>query len=152
MALPAYDTLEIARELEEDYDFNKEQSEGIAKLIHRHLVANVATKEDTAQLRKDVSSEIAQLRKDVSSEIAQLRKDVSSEIAQLRKDLEGKLRNLEEKTDARMDALEIKFDAKFEVLEQKIEILEVKLTRRIGGMIAIGFGLMAALQAAFAYI
>ena len=42
MGEPAFDTLNIAKELERDFGFEQKQAEGAAVMIHRHLVGNVA--------------------------------------------------------------------------------------------------------------
>ena len=52
MAEPAFDTLAIARELERDYGFEAKQAEGAATMIHRHLVGNVATKDDVKHMKE----------------------------------------------------------------------------------------------------
>ena len=54
MGEPAFDTLNIAKELERDFGFEQKQAEGAAVMIHRHLVGNVATKDDIADVRKDM--------------------------------------------------------------------------------------------------
>ena len=54
MAEPAFDTLKIARELEHDYGFDAKQAEGAATMLHRHLVGNVATKDDIKGLEDKI--------------------------------------------------------------------------------------------------
>ena len=54
MGQPAFDTLNIAKELERDFGFEQKQAEGAAVMIHRHLVGNVATKDDIKDVRKDI--------------------------------------------------------------------------------------------------
>ncbi len=70
LAVHAYDTLSIARNLEQDYAFDKRQAEGIARTIHEHLVANVATKDDleklAAELRGEIRTEAAGLRTEMA--------------------------------------------------------------------------------------
>ncbi|HGJ5854278.1 hypothetical protein, partial [Arsenophonus nasoniae] len=74
----------------------KEQAKAISIAVRKsHEVADVATKQDIAEVnrniadvRKDLSAEIADVRKDLSAEIADVRKDLSAEIADVRKDME----------------------------------------------------------------
>jgi len=119
-AVHAYDTLSIARSLERDYEFDKKQAEGIARTIHEHLVANVATKDDLEKLSVELNGKIIELR----GEIVALSGRIDS--------LEGRIDNLEGRIDN---------------LEGKIDSLGKALTFRMGAMIAAGIGLLAALQA-----
>ncbi len=56
MSQPAYDTLAIAKELEHDFDFQPKQAEGTARVIHRHLVGDVATNEDIESVKENIAS------------------------------------------------------------------------------------------------
>ncbi len=67
LAMHAYDTLSIARNLEQDYEFDKKQAEGIARAIHEHLVANVATKDDLGKLSIELNGRIDNLEGKIDS-------------------------------------------------------------------------------------
>ena len=73
-AVHAYDTLSIARKLQKDYAFNEKQAEGIARTIHQHLAPNVATKDDLAELR----GEISELRAEMRSEFAKIHNKIDN--------------------------------------------------------------------------
>ncbi len=88
LAMHAYDTLSIARNLEQDYEFDKKQAEGIARAIHEHLVANVATKDDLGKLSIELNGRIDNLEGKIDN-------------------LEGRINNLE----GRIDNLEGKIDS-----------------------------------------
>jgi len=98
-AVHAYDTLSIARSLERDYEFDKKQAEGIARTIHEHLVANVATKDDLEKLSVELNGKIIELR----GEIVALSGRIDS--------LEGRIDNLEGKIDSLGKALTFRMGA-----------------------------------------
>ena len=55
MAKAAFDTLNMARSLERDYDMPAKQAEGVATLVYSQLSGNVATKEDIARVQEDIA-------------------------------------------------------------------------------------------------
>ncbi len=120
LAVQAYDTLSIARNLEHDYAFEKQQAEGIARTIHEHLVSNVATKDDLEKLRVELRGEMAELR----GEMAELRGEMA--------ELHGEMAKLH----GAIGAIDNRFDN-----------LEKTLTIRTGAMIVAAVGAFAALQA-----
>ncbi len=121
LAVQAYDTLSIARNLEQDYAFEKQQAEGIARTIHEHLVSNVATKEDLKNLG-------AELRSEMQAENTKLRSELRSEISELRSDV----------NEIRVEMTNI---------NSRIDNLAKTLTIRTGAMIVAAVGAMSALQA-----
>jgi len=123
-AVHAYDTLSIARSLERDYEFDKKQAEGIARTIHEHLVANVATKDDLEHLRIELTGKIAEVHSELDGKIAEVR----VEIAEVRGEI-------------------VALNGRIDRLEGRIDNLGKALTFRMGAMIATGIGLLAALQA-----
>ena len=83
MGEPAFDTLNIAKELERDFGFEQKQAEGAAVMIHRHLVGNVATKEDIAALDKKLSGEITRVEEKLSGEIKLMGRDMTIRLGAL---------------------------------------------------------------------
>ncbi|MYD78634.1 MAG: hypothetical protein F4239_07030 [Gammaproteobacteria bacterium] len=79
LTVQAYDTLSIARNLENNYEFDKKQAEGIARTIHEHLVSNVATREDLEKLGIELRGEMAELR----GEMAELRGELRGEMVKV---------------------------------------------------------------------
>ncbi len=124
LAVHAYDTLSIARGLERDYAFGKKQAEGIARTIHEHLVANVATKDDLEHLRIELTGKIAEVHSELDGKIAEVR----VELAEVRGEI-------------------VALNGRIDRLEGRIDNLGKALTFRMGAMIATGIGLLAALQA-----
>ena len=107
MAEPAFDTLTIAKELERDYGFDARQAEGAATMIHRHLVGNVATRNDLMVMREALDADFEKI--DRRFETVEKRLE----------DLEGKIDGLATKDE-------------LSVLEERIAM---KMTIRLGGLI-----------------
>ena len=124
LAAHAYDTLSIARSLERDYAFGEKQAEGIARTIHEHLVANVATKDDLENLRVELIGRIVEL---------------DGKIGAVRSELDGRLVQVHREI--------VALNGRVDRLEDRIDNLGKALTFRMGAMIATGIGLLAALQA-----
>jgi len=103
MGQVAFDTQEFVETLE-NAGLPKEQARAISIAVRQsHEVADVATKTDIAEVkrdledvRKNLSAEIAEVRKDmahrfekVEAQIVDSRKDTAAQIALLRKDVES---------------------------------------------------------------
>ncbi len=167
LAAHAYDTLSIARSLERDYAFGEKQAEGIARTIHEHLVANVATKDDLENLRVELNGEIAALSgriDNLDGKIDAVRVELIGRIVELdgkidavRVELIGRIVELDGKIDAVRSELDgrivqvhreiVALNGRVDRLEDRIDNLGKALTFRMGAMIATGIGLLAALQA-----
>ena len=132
MGEPAFDTLNIAKELERDFGFEQKQAEGAAMMIHRHLVGNVATKEDLAQTGQKLSGEIKDVRKDIqhvdeklSGEIKDVRKDIqhvdeklSGEITRVEEKLSGEIKLMGRDMTIRLGAVIVGVIVVFEALNR----------------------------------
>ena len=81
MAEAAFDTLNMARSLERDYDMPAKQAEGVATLVYSQLSGNVATKEDIARVQED----IARLEQKTATKVDLA--EVRTEIAQVRTEI-----------------------------------------------------------------
>ena len=89
-----FDKLAYVRRLEHDGNFNRSQAEALSEALHDAVRESVATKQDVAEFRAEVATELAALRQDITQqskdlrqEIAQQGKDLRQEIAQQSKDL-----------------------------------------------------------------
>ncbi|WP_291969639.1 hypothetical protein [Candidatus Symbiopectobacterium sp.] len=95
MGQVAFDTLQASEELQ-TAGLTSEQAKAISLVLRKsHEVADVATKRDLEDVRKDLTIQITDVRKDMDArfekteaQIADVRKDLSAEIALLRKDVE----------------------------------------------------------------
>lgn len=107
MGQVVFDTQEFVETLEKE-GLPRNQAKAISLVVRKsHEVADLATKRDLEDVRKDLSAEIAEVnrniadvRKDLSAEmnlrfertdaqIAEARKEMASQIALLRKDVES---------------------------------------------------------------
>ncbi|HGJ5882014.1 DUF1640 domain-containing protein [Arsenophonus sp.] len=76
MGQVAFDTQEFVETLE-NAGLPKDQAKAISLVVRKsHEVADLATKRDLDDVRKDLSAEIADVRKDLSAEISNVRKDM----------------------------------------------------------------------------
>jgi hypothetical protein len=94
--ITSIDTLEIAKRLR-GAGFDDTQAEAITgalRDVHDADLSRLATKEDLATLRSELSAEIATLRSELSAEIAALRSELSAEIKMLRSEMEILRRDL----------------------------------------------------------
>ncbi|PAV09054.1 DUF1640 domain-containing protein [Arsenophonus sp. ENCA] len=77
MGQVAFDTQEFVEKLENS-GLNREQAKAITLVVRKsHEVADLATKRDLEDVRKDLSAEIADVRKEMTHQIADIRKDIS---------------------------------------------------------------------------
>ncbi|WP_334467950.1 DUF1640 domain-containing protein [Arsenophonus sp. PmNCSU2021_1] len=98
MGQVAFDTQEFVETLE-NAGLPKEQAKAISIAVRKsHKVADVATKRDLEDVRKDM---VARFEKN-EAQIADVRKDLSAEIADVRKDLSAEMNLRFEKTDAQI--------------------------------------------------
>lgn len=85
MAQVAFDALQASEELE-SAGISREQARAISLVVRRsHEVADVATKVDIAEVKRD----IADVRKDLSAEITNVRKDMEITRKDLQLEMSG---------------------------------------------------------------
>ncbi|HGJ5854536.1 hypothetical protein [Arsenophonus nasoniae] len=136
MGQVAFDTLQASEELQ-TAGLTSQQAKAISLVVRKsHEVADVATKRDLEDVRKDLSSEISDIRKDMvarfeknEAQIADVRKDLSTEIANVRKDMDHRF----EKVEAQI--LDVRKD---------ISMLSKDLLFKLGGLMVTLFGLTIA--------
>ncbi|MFS1582934.1 MAG: DUF1640 domain-containing protein [Candidatus Arsenophonus phytopathogenicus] len=86
----AFDTQEFVETLE-NAGLPKEQAKAISLVVRKsHEVADLATKRDLEDVRKDLSAEIANVRKDMEHRFEK----VEAQIADVRKDMENRFDKL----------------------------------------------------------
>ncbi|WP_419738651.1 hypothetical protein [Ruegeria sp.] len=126
MAEPAFDTLTIARELERDFGYEPKQAEGAAVMIHRHLVGNVATKEDLAQAKQLLGADIQRVEDTLTAKIEAL----DTKIDHVEETLTAKIDHVEETLTAKIEALDAKVEAQLAPISN-----DLKWIKLIGGVI-----------------
>ena len=135
MAEPAFDTLTIAKELEHDFGYEQKQAEGVATIIYRHLVGNVATKDDLRHV-KDALEEKIEVQ---SARIQNLDSRIQDQGSKFQ-DLDSKIQNL----DSKIQNLPTRDD-----LAQAQEKVTYKITTRLGSLIGAGLGILIMLDRVF---
>lgn len=98
-----FDKLAYVRRLEQDGNFNRPQAEALSEALHDAVRESVATKQDVAEFRAEVSAEMAALRQ----EIAQQGKDLRQEIAQVRQEMQQQGKDLRAHTDIQIGQLKV---------------------------------------------
>ena len=156
MAEPAFDTLTIAKELEHDYGYEQKQAEGVATIIYRHLVGNVATKDDLRRAKEALEEKIEVQ----SARIQNLDSKVQNLDSKVQ-NLDSKVQNLDSKVQ-NLDSKVQNLDSKVQDLDSKIQNLPTrddlahaqekvtyKITTRLGSLIGAGLGILIMLDRVF---
>jgi hypothetical protein len=165
----AFDTLRFSQRLTEA-GLAPSQAAGAAAATAEamgDLVAQLATKNDLAMLRQEmngafaafrqevkaenaafrqeVKTEIATLRQEVKAEIGTLRQEVKTEIAALRQEAKSDAAALRQ--DAKGDAAALRHDVALDIagMRRDVERLELRMTVKLGTMMAGAVALTAAL-------
>jgi hypothetical protein len=123
----AFDTLSYARRLKQA-GVPEAQAEAMADATRELVVQDFATKGDIASLKAD----IAALDQRFKADIAGLKTELKADIAGL-------------KTELAMMALKTDLAALDQRLTAAMDTLGLRLTVRMGGLIAIGVGVLAAI-------
>ncbi|MGX8941159.1 hypothetical protein ACWWJF_12870 [Symbiopectobacterium sp. Eva_TO] len=130
MGQVAFDTLQASEELQ-TAGLTSEQAKAISLVVRKsHEVADVATKRDLEDVRKDLTVQIANVRKDLSAEIADVRKDLSAEIADVRKDIDARF----EKHEAQMQARFEKTEAQIADVRKDMQLVRKDLQLEMAGI------------------
>ncbi|MDR5616808.1 hypothetical protein [Arsenophonus sp.] len=144
MGQVAFDALQASEELE-SAGISREQARAISLVVRRsHEVADVATKRDLEDVRKDMvarfeknEAQIADVRKDLSAEIADVRKDLSAEIADVRKDLSAEIADVRKDLSAEMNLRFEKTDGQIALIRKDVETIATGLLLKLGGVIVV---------------
>ena len=115
----AFDTLGYAQRLR-TAGVSQEQAEAHAEAARDFIMGELVT-------RSDLQSEIRAVRTDLRSEIQAVRSDLHSEIQTVRSDLQSEIWAVKSELQAAIDGLSL------------------RLTLRLGVMLATGIGILAAL-------
>ena len=145
-----FDKLAYVRRLEQDGNFNRPQAEALSEALHDAVRESVATKQDVAEFRAEVSAEMAALRQ----EIAQQSKDLRQEIAQQSKDLRQEI--AQQSKDLRQEVAQQSKDLRHEITQQgkdlrahtDLQISQLKIWI-MGGLLTSVVAVVGAVIAAF---
>jgi predicted nucleic acid-binding Zn-ribbon protein len=125
-----FDTLKLATALREKAHFTPEQAEGITQALSDAFEERIATKDDISGLKHGIDEEISNFRHAVEEEFSNFRHAVDEEFSKVKHDIE------------RLDSKIGQVDAKFEA---KLEALELRLTIKLGTIVVVAIGAVAAI-------
>jgi len=116
-----FDTLKMAQRLEAA-GFAAPQAAGAAEALAEALTSvDLVTKGDMNALRTELKADIGSLRSELKADIGSLRSELKADIGSLRSELKGDIASL----------------------RSDIELLRRDMTIRLGGMLVVGFGVLA---------
>ena len=136
MATVAFDTLRFSQRLTEA-GLTSAQAAGAAAATAEaigDLVGQLSTKHDHAMLRQELKADAAALRQELKADAKALRQELAADAAALRKEL---------MTDAA--ALRKEMTGELSGLRRDMQQLELRMTVKLGAMIAGAVALTAAL-------
>ncbi|GFN47466.1 DUF1640 domain-containing protein [Candidatus Regiella insecticola] len=129
MAQVAFDTQEFVETLE-NAGFRTEQAKALSLAVRKsHEVADVATKRDLEDLRKDLTIHITDSHRNLSAEIVGIRKDMEARF---------------EKTDAQIADVRKDFMTEMSLMRKDIEKSGMQTTIKLGGMLVVAVGVILA--------
>ena len=132
----AFDTLRFSQRLTEA-GLSPSQAAGAAAATAEamgDLVAQLATKNDLAMLRQEMNGAFAAFRQEIKAENAAFRQEVRAEIAAQRQEAKG-------------DAAALRHEVALDIagMRRDVERLELRMTVKLGTMMAGAVALTAAL-------
>ena len=140
----AFDTLGYAKRLR-DTGIPTIEAEAHAEAAREFIMAELATRADLEVTRRELESSIGLLRRDLESSIGLLRRDLESSAGTLRRDLESSAGTLRQHIDSSLAAIHQEMAAMRREVRAAMDNMGLKLPVRLGTMIAVGFGALAAL-------
>ena len=106
--------------------------------LHR---LELATKQEFAAVRQEMSGEFAAVRQEMSGEFAAVRQEMSGEFATVRQEMSGEFAAVRQEMNGEFANARQEFSA----VRQEMRALELRLTLRMGALISLGIGALAAL-------
>ena len=132
--------------------FSEDQAEALIDAVRDEQEA-LATKADMLAVRADLREEISALRTELKEDIADLRAEVKEDITVLRAELKEDMTVLraEVKEDITVLRAELKEDiavlrADNNAIRSEMQALELRMTLRLGGLVAAGVAILAVLE------
>jgi hypothetical protein len=113
-----------------------DKARAVVDAMEHDMGTTLATKPDLENLRLASKQDLESLRLTNKQDLELLRRDMESGFAVLRRDMESGFALLDHKIDSVKSQLELKIDAQ-----------EFRMTVKLGSMMVVGFGLLAALRA-----
>ena len=133
MTAIAFDTLKFAKRLQEA-GFTEQQAEALAAAEAELIEENLATKRDVAGVMQTIKELEVSLRRDMKELEVSLKRDMKELEASLKRDM----KELEASLGRDMKELEVS-------LKRDMQDLEYRMTIKLGAMLVVAVGAMAAL-------
>ncbi|GFN47385.1 hypothetical phage protein [Candidatus Regiella insecticola] len=147
MAQVAFDTQEFVETLE-SAGFPINQAKALSVAVRKsHEVADVATKRDLEDVRRDLSAEIVGLRKDMEARFEKTDAQMEARFAQMEARFEKTDAQMEarfEKTEAQIADVRKDFLTEMSLMRKDIEKSGMQTTIRLGGMLVVAVGVILA--------
>lgn len=128
--------------------FDRKQAEAQVEAVAELVAADSATKDDVAAIDRKLDTlrtDIDALRTDIDRKLDTLRTDIDRKIDELRTDIDRKIDALRADVNRKIDALQADVDRKIDALRSDMEILKRDLTIRLGSMMVVAVGAVAAM-------
>jgi SMC interacting uncharacterized protein involved in chromosome segregation len=148
-----FNTLALARALRDKAHMTPEQAEGVSDALAEAFQDDIATKNDIANLRSAVSADISELKADINelrvttkADINELRSELKADINELRATTKASIDELRATTKADINELRATTRADINELRSEIKQLELRMTVKLGGMLVVTVGVLAAIK------
>ncbi len=136
MSALAFDTHAAVKKLREA-GFTEQQAEAQTTLLVEVISGELATQRDIETLRLDIENVRAELKRDIET----LRLDIENVRAELKRDLE----NVRAELKHDIETLRLEIENVRAELKRDLKELELRLTIKLGAMLALAVGAMATL-------
>ena len=162
----AFDTLAFAKRLRGG-GIPDTQADVHAEAAREFIMAELATKSDLEVVRRELDTSIQTVRKDLEASIQSVRKDLEASIQSVKQELEASIHSLRKDMEASIHSLRKDMEASIHSLRKdmeaniasvreeirtlrmemiaRIEHAEARMTIRLGSMIVVATGILAAL-------
>ena len=151
----AFDTLAFAKRLRGG-GIPDTQADVHAEAAREFIMAELATKSDLEIVRRELDTSIQTVRKDLEASIQSVRKDLEASIQSVKQELEASIHSLRKDMEASIHSLRKDMEANIASVREEIRTLrmemiariehaEARMTIRLGSMIVVATGILAAL-------
>jgi hypothetical protein len=113
-----------------------DKARAVVDAMEHDMGTTLATKPDLENLRLATKQDLELLRRDMQNDFAVLRRDMENGFTLVHQRIDGVVTQLSQKIDSVKTELELKINAQ-----------EFRMTVKLGSMMVVGFGLLAALRA-----
>ena len=121
-----------------------DKARAVVDAMERDMGSTLATKQDLEFHTLATKKDIEILRRDVEGRIEFLKQDIETRIEILKQDMLGRIENLKQDMERRFEVLGQGIEARFARVDERFDSLELRMTVKLGSMLAVCFGLTIA--------